>query len=433
MRKALSLFVALAVIFSMATSVFASVPVESSIEPSVEIIATDIIDGNEYDLGDGKFALIDVNLILPEGTLSDKITYNTVTKKATGQGIASFTVKAALDENIFDMANSYVVATDGLGEAGYDATSNRLSYAGAFSAKDTYVGTLAPFLQYYALLKDDTLTVDSINATNFADVSVIKLTIDKYENATAPSESTAYGLESDSTKNFEITYKVGTGSVTIDPVAPVVESVAIAPETATVKGGETVTFTATVEGTDGNDAEGNVVALDKSVTWSTTAGTIVDGVFTAPDATNEAQTITVTATSVADATKTATATVTVEAVAVIPVQPPVVTIADAVKTNDAWLEANSKAGAMFWIVTVKGSSEDSEIDSVNFTLTDTDADTDNTRSQDVAVNIAGEGSMVFGAYTTFATEERLAHAMELAVTAGETTATSRAVYSDLAE
>ena len=94
------------------------------------------------------------------------------------------------------------------------------------------------------------MTVDSINATNFADVSVIKLTIDKYENATAPSESTAYGLESDSTKNFEITYKVGTGSVTIDPVAPVVESVAIAPETATVKGGETVTFTATVEGTD---------------------------------------------------------------------------------------------------------------------------------------------------------------------------------------
>ena len=95
---------------------------------------------------------------------------------------------------------------------------------------------------------------------------------------------------------------------TTSTVTPSVESVTVSPATASVKKGETSTFTADVEVT--NDAS-------REVTWSVTGAssvdvgtTIVNGLLTV-SAGEQNTTLTVTATSVADGSKTGTATVTV--------------------------------------------------------------------------------------------------------------------------
>ncbi len=96
---------------------------------------------------------------------------------------------------------------------------------------------------------------------------------------------------------------------------PTVTSVTISPSNPTVAGGGNQTFTALVEGTG---------SFSQSVTWSATAGSINSGgVFTAPAATNNVQTITITATSNTDNTKSGT---TVATVAAIPVTVSSVTV-----------------------------------------------------------------------------------------------------------
>jgi len=101
--------------------------------------------------------------------------------------------------------------------------------------------------------------------------------------------------------------KYGTATVTIPAAVPTVTGVSVSPGTASVAGGATQQFNATVAGTN---------SPSQSVTWSATAGTISSsGLFTAPTATSAAQTITITATSVADSSKSGTATVTVAAAA----------------------------------------------------------------------------------------------------------------------
>ncbi|WP_292041459.1 LamG-like jellyroll fold domain-containing protein [Massilia sp. UBA6681] len=87
--------------------------------------------------------------------------------------------------------------------------------------------------------------------------------------------------------------------------SPTVSTVSVSPSTASLSGGGTQTFTATVSGTS---------SPAQTVTWSASGGSInSSGVFTAPAATGSAQTVTITATSTVDATKSGTATVTVEA------------------------------------------------------------------------------------------------------------------------
>lgn len=89
--------------------------------------------------------------------------------------------------------------------------------------------------------------------------------------------------------------------------ASTVSGVTVNPSTASVAGGGSQTFTATVAGTN---------SPSQAVTWTASAGTIsASGVFTAPTATGSAQTITITATSSQDGTKSGTATVTVAAAA----------------------------------------------------------------------------------------------------------------------
>jgi hypothetical protein len=90
------------------------------------------------------------------------------------------------------------------------------------------------------------------------------------------------------------------------PPAPTVTSVAISPLSATTTTGGTLAFTATVQGTTSN----------KSVTWTTSLGSITSsGTYTAPATVGSAK---ITATSSADATKSASVSVTVNA----PAPPP---------------------------------------------------------------------------------------------------------------
>lgn len=76
--------------------------------------------------------------------------------------------------------------------------------------------------------------------------------------------------------------------------------VTITPTIATVVANTTQQFTATVSGTPNH-----------AVTWSVTAGTVTNGLFTAPSV-NQATTVYVRAVSVVDPTKTATAAITVD-------------------------------------------------------------------------------------------------------------------------
>ncbi len=90
-------------------------------------------------------------------------------------------------------------------------------------------------------------------------------------------------------------------TATITFAAPVVNSVTVSPATATVLTGATEQFSATVQGTVSN----------KSISWSTSSGTISSaGVFTAGGTPGTA---TITVTSLADPTKTAKAIVTIAA------------------------------------------------------------------------------------------------------------------------
>jgi lysophospholipase L1-like esterase len=90
-------------------------------------------------------------------------------------------------------------------------------------------------------------------------------------------------------------------------VVPTVTGVSVTPSAASVAGGQSQQFSATVSGTGGPS---------QAVTWSATAGAVsASGLFTAPAASAGVQAVTVTATSVADPTKSATATVTIPAAA----------------------------------------------------------------------------------------------------------------------
>ncbi len=127
--------------------------------------------------------------------------------------------------------------------------------------------------------------------------------------------------------------KSGSSTVTVTP--PPVIAVSVAPGTASVLTGGSVTFVATVTGTS-----------NTSVTWSVPAGAgtinASTGVYVAPAT---AGTYTVTATSVADGTKRGTATVTVTA------PPPVIAVSVSPATTTL-----VAGGTATFVATVTGTS-----------------------------------------------------------------------------
>jgi hypothetical protein len=102
---------------------------------------------------------------------------------------------------------------------------------------------------------------------------------------------------------------------------PVITGVTVSPKTATVKPGESTTFTATVAGTNGYDAaKDEVIPFDDKVTWSVDNADVAEidanGKLTVKDSAQAGATVTVKATSVGDATKSDSATVKVGGAAV---------------------------------------------------------------------------------------------------------------------
>ena len=132
-------------------------------------------------------------------------------------------------------------------------------------------------------------------------------TIDGSGLLTVTAGETAATLTVKATSTVD-TSKSGTATVTVQdaPVTPTVDSVTVAPDTATVTKGTTQSFTATVTGT-------NSPAQD--VTWTVEgandAGTSITGGTLTVAAGETAATLTVKATSIADTSKFGTATVTV--------------------------------------------------------------------------------------------------------------------------
>lgn len=132
---------------------------------------------------------------------------------------------------------------------------------------------------------------------------------------TAPATITTQQTVTVTATSQADTTKTASATITLDP--PV--SVTVNPPTATVYGGASQQFQATV-----------LYATNTGVTWSsmpaTGAGTISSaGVYTAPATVSSAQAVTVTATSQQDTTKSASATVTLTPVSVT-VNPPTATL-----------------------------------------------------------------------------------------------------------
>ena len=90
--------------------------------------------------------------------------------------------------------------------------------------------------------------------------------------------------------------KTASATVTLKPIG-----VTVGPATASLSGGKSATFTASVTGSS-----------NTSVTWSLSpaVGTVVNGVYTAPATISSGQTVTLTAASTVDSTKTAAASIT---------------------------------------------------------------------------------------------------------------------------
>jgi len=119
---------------------------------------------------------------------------------------------------------------------------------------------------------------------------------------TAPATITAQQTVTITATSTADTTKSATATVTLEP--PV--TVTVSPTTATLNGGQTQQFTATV----GNTTN---LAVAWTVTPATGAGTISSsGLYTAPASVAAQQTVTITATSQANTTKSAAATVTLE-------------------------------------------------------------------------------------------------------------------------
>lgn len=405
LRKLVSLLLS-TIMMSIVVCSAASAATLETLNPewNVSVVGYKTLQGAQY---------VDINFTL---TLNGELEpYNE--DEETGLVLSSYDVSLDVDKTLFDVTGT--VKKTGKPNVSYNPATDKLvaTYTSAGTPTNAVGSAADAGFNVRLTPVDSSIDITKYSQKEFMTFVAANFTFDNYTEGT----KIQYRLDGKSPNGSQYVpvVKVDFSEVS-EPVAPVVESVTIDPAEATVKGGESVTFTATVTGTDGSDETGAVVALDKSVTWEATAGTVVDGVFTAPEATDAEQEIIVKATSVADDTKSAVAKVTVPAKEVV-VPDVTVTITDAEKTtNEAWVAAHG--ATMFWGVTVSGAA-----DSVAFKLTDTATSESQTKNATIAVD--GEGDKAFGVYVVVG--ERINNAMELSVTAGTVTETKTATHADL--
>ena len=295
MRKAISLFSALAVMASMFTA-FATTSFAAPAADSKPEIVGDIV---EID-GDG-YAIMQFKLVNNE-----ELFYELSRGKVTSNGINAIQVSVTLDDSVFDTTETYMTP----GHTGVSTSGDNtdtLTYVFGPSSVDSYMIEVPEYLfQVDALVKGD-YTAETIpsSAVTFGATKVEYTSYDGVATSDGATTYTIYAANTEATHDYTMNVAFNGAEDEPEP-AITVKAVNVTPATTTVAGEAQETFKAEVIGSDDNPYS------DQNVTWSATAGTITEeGVFTAPAATDEDQTITITATSVADDSVSGTATVTV--------------------------------------------------------------------------------------------------------------------------
>jgi hypothetical protein len=143
-----------------------------------------------------------------------------------------------------------------------------------------------------------TFTATISGTTNTAVTWSLSTQVGTITNGVYQAPTTIVGQQSVTVTATSVADSTKTASATVSLI-PV--GVTVGPPTASLGGGASATFAASVTGSS-----------NTAVTWSLSSpvGTVVNGVYTAPTIIGSAQTVTLTATSVADPTQFATATIT---------------------------------------------------------------------------------------------------------------------------
>lgn len=296
MRKAISLFSALAVMASMFTA-FATTSFAAPAADSKPEIVGDIVEVDEDGYAIMQFKLVN----------NEDLFYELSRGKVTSNGINTIQVKLELDDTVFDTTETYMTpGHTGVSTSG-DTTAS-LTYVFAPTSVDSYMIDVPEYLfQVDALLKEG-YTAETIpsSAVTFGETIVEYTSYDGVATSEGATTYTIYNVNSISAADYPLTVKFN-GAEDEPTPEPAVNSVTINEgDTATVNGGETLQLTATVDAVNGADA---------TVTWSidpeTPATISEEGLFTAPEATEEDQVFTVTATSTFDGSKSDSIEITV--------------------------------------------------------------------------------------------------------------------------
>ncbi len=156
----------------------------------------------------------------------------------------------------------------------------------------------------------------------------------------APATITSQQTVTVTATSVSDTTKTATATVVLEP--PI--SVSVAPATATLYGGQTQQFTATV-------TNATNTAVNWSVSPASGAGSVSSsGLYTAPASIGAPQTVTVTATSAVNTTKTATATITLEPAISVALLPTTATLYASQTQQFSATVSNTNNSAVTWSI-----------------------------------------------------------------------------------
>lgn len=406
MKKIISLLLSVVMVASIfgATVVSAASDAGLALNPTVK--ATAVEYATELDMP--TYLRVDVTM----ETATNLTKFNALTGK--GLAIRALEVLLAFDEDLFDVSTATIMDDNARFDGGPVSNGTKAAFAATTDAA-TISDVSDKLFSIYIEAKDSSKAVEDYNKTEFAKFSTCNVTVDQFTGKVSGKVQVAQtSYRTDGNGDAVPTTVVGNGSTpepSPEPVAPVVSAVSLDPTSAAVKGGETVQFKATVTGKEGSDENGDAVAVPQDVEWTATAGTITaDGLFTAPEATDEEQTITVTATA-KDTDVKATATVTVAAKEVPPAPQTEVTVSAGTAATAANYE-----NVVYWDVTLKNAADKA----IKYLLEDK---TLGQKKEDaLTIGVDGEGDVEFTFFLA-KTAERLNSNVDLTITAGDVSAT----------
>jgi len=203
---------------------------------------------------------------------------------------------------LLNSSNSHSIGWNGATGSGYliNLTGGKINLTnGSFQGPPSVAVTPSTALLYGGQSQQFSATVtnSSNNAVTWSISSNAPGTISAAGLYTSPASITTQQTVTVTATSQSDTTKYAAATITLSP--PI--TVSLAPSQATLDGGQTQQFTATVSNSS-----------NAAVTWSIPAGGTISatGLYTAPAIVANQQIVTVTATSQADSTKTGTATVT---------------------------------------------------------------------------------------------------------------------------